>query len=102
MAVDPKGRIFIISRLMLFERRGWDELQLLRVDEAGNTVVEVSGAKIPRGTWTADHPLDGPVEQAVFNYSHDMCFSPDGTLFVSDDIFVRRLDTKGQVTTWLF
>ena len=102
MAVDPKGRIFIISRLMLFDRRGWDELQLLRVDEAGNTVVEVSGAKIPRSTWIADHPLDGPVEQAVFNYSHDMCFSPDGTLFVSDDIFVRRLDTKGQVTTWLF
>lgn len=102
MAVDAKGRIFIISRLMLFERRGWDELQLLRVDEAGATVVEVSGAKIPRGTWIPSYPLDGPVEQAVFNNSHDMCFSPDGTLFVSDDIFVRRLDTKGQVTTWLF
>ena len=28
--------------------------------------------------------------------------TPDGTLFVSDDIFVRRLDTKGQVTTRLF
>lgn len=102
MAVDGKGRIFIISRLMLFDRRGWDELQLLRVDEAGAAVVEVSGTKIPRSTWIADHPLDGPVEQAVFNFSHDMCFSPDGTLFVSDDIFVRRLDTKGQVTTWLF
>lgn len=102
LAVDAKGRIHIISRLMLFERRGWDELQLLRVDEAAATVVEVSGAKIPRGTWIAGHPLDGPVDQAVFNYSHDMCFSPDGTLFVSDDIVVRRVDTKGQVTTWLF
>ncbi len=27
MAVDPKGRIFIISRLMVFEQRGWDELR---------------------------------------------------------------------------
>ncbi len=102
MAVDPKGRIFIISRLMVFEQRGWDELQLMLVDEAGATVVPVSGTKIPKSTWIADHPLDGPLERAVFNFSHDMCISPDGTTFVSDDIFVRRIDTKGQVTTWLF
>jgi hypothetical protein len=102
MAVDAKGRIFFISRLMLFERRGWDELQLLRVDEAGATVVPVSGTKVPNGMWMADYPLDGPVERAVFQFSHDMCISPDGTTFVSDDIFIRRIDTKGQVTTWLF
>jgi len=102
IAVDPKGRIFIISRLMVFEQRGWDELQLMLVDEAGATVVPVSGTTIPKYTWIADHPLDGPLEKAVFKFSHDMCISPDGTTFVSDDIFVRRIDTKGQVTTWLF
>jgi len=102
LAVDAQGRIFIISQLMLFERRGWDALQVLRIDEAGATVVEVTGARIPRGTNIDTYPLDGPVDRAVFNASHDMCFSPDGTLFVSDDILVRKVDTKGQVTTWLF
>ena len=60
MAVDPKGRIFIISRLMVFEQRGWDELQLMLVDEAGATVVPVSGTKIPKSTWIADHPARRP------------------------------------------
>jgi hypothetical protein len=102
MAVDPKGRIHIVSLLMLFERRGWDGLQLLRVDEAGNTVVPVTGTKIRNGTWMADHPYDGPAELAWFEGTRDMCFAPDGTVYLNDDLLIRKIDAKGQVTTWGF
>lgn len=102
LAVDPKGRIFIVSLLMVFEQRGWDALQLMRVDEAAATVVPVSGTRIPNGTWLAEFPMDGPVERAWFNYTHDMCITPDGTTFVSDDAFIRKIDLKGQVSTWVF
>jgi hypothetical protein len=102
MAVDPKGRIHVVSLLMLFERRGWDALQLLRVDEAGNTVVPVTGTKIKNGTWLADHPCDGPAELAWFEGTRDLCFAPDGTDYVNDDVLIRTIDLKGQVTTWGF
>lgn len=102
MAVDPKGRIHLVSLLMLFERRGWDALQLLRVDEAGNAVVPLTGTKIRNGTWMADQPYDGPAELAWFEGTKDMCVAPDGTVFVSDDLLIRKIDPKGQVTTWAF
>jgi hypothetical protein len=102
MAVDGKGRIHIISDLMLFEQRGWDALQLLRVDEANATVVPVTGTKIPKGTWLAEHPMDGPAALAYFQYSRDLCFAPDGTAYVNDDLLIRRIDVAGQVTTWAF
>lgn len=102
MTVDAKGRILIVSQLMLFEQRGWDALQLMRVDEANATVVPLTGTKIRRGTWMADHPLDGPSELAVFEGTRDLCAAPDGTLYVNDDLLIRRIDPKGQVTTWAF
>jgi len=102
MAVDAKGRIHLVSLLMLFERRGWDALQLLRVDEAANAVVPITGTKIRNGTWLADHPYDGDAALAWFEGTRDMCFAPDGTAFVSDDLLIRKVDVKGQVTTWGF
>lgn len=102
MAVDPKGRIHLVSLLMLFERRGWDALQLLRVDETGNAVVPLTGTKIRNGTWMASHPYDGAAELAWFEGTRDLCFSPDGMAFVIDDLLLRKLDSKGQVTTWAF
>ena len=102
MTVDAAGRILIVSQLMLFEQRGWDALQLLRVDEPNATVVPLTGTKIPRGTWMAEHPMDGPSELAVFEGTRDLCASPDGTLYVNDDMLIRRIDTKGRVTTWAF
>lgn len=102
MAVDAKGRIHIISDLLLFEQRGWDALQLMRVDEVNATVVPITGTRIPKSTWLADHPMDGPSSLAYFQQSRDLCFSPDGTAYVNDDILVRRIDASGQVTTWAF
>lgn len=102
MTVDPKGRILLISLLMIFEQRGFDALQLMRVDEPNATVVPLSGTKIPKGTWLAEHPLDGPLEMAHFDQSRDMCAVPDGTLYVNDEMLVRRVDPKGVVTTWAF
>jgi hypothetical protein len=102
MAVDGKGRIHIISDLMLFEQRGFDALQLLRVDEVNATVVPITGAKIPKGTWLAGHPMDGPSPLAYFQYSRDLCFAPDGTAYVNDEMLIRRIDPTGQVTTWAF
>ena len=64
--LDPQGRIHIVSLLMLFERRGWDALQLLRVDEAANAVVPITGTKIRNGTFLREHPKDGPAALAWF------------------------------------
>lgn len=102
MTVDAKGRILIISQLMLFEQRGWDALQLMRLDEPNATVVMLSGTKIPKGTWMANHPYDGPLELAYFEGTRDLCAMPDGTLYVNDDMLIRKIDPKGMVTTWAF
>jgi len=102
MALDAQGRIHIVSLLMLFERRGWDAFQLLRIDEVGNTVVPLTGTKIPNGAFLRDQPLDAPSALAWFQYTRGLCFSPDGTAYVNDDMSIRRIDPKGQVTTWVF
>lgn len=102
MTVDAKGRILLVSQLMIFEQRGFDALQLMRVDEPNATVVMLSGTKIPKGTWMADHPYDGPLDVAYFEGTRDLCAMPDGTLYVNDDMLIRRIDTKGVVTTWAF
>jgi hypothetical protein len=102
LGLDPQGRIHIVSLLMLFERRGWDALQLLRIDEAANAVVPITGTKIRNGTFLRDHPRDGPAALAWFEGTRSLCFSPDGTAFVNDDMLIRRIDPKGEVTTWLF
>ena len=102
LAVDPRGRIHVVSLLMLFERRGWDALQLLRVDEAANTVVPLTGTKIRNGAFMREQPLDGPAALAWFEGTRGLCFAPDGTAFVNDELFIRRIDPQGQVTTWVF
>ena len=102
MTVDVKGRILLVSQLMIFEQRGFDVLQLMRVDEPNATVVMLSGTKIPKGTWLPEHPYDGPLDVAYFEGTRDLCAMPDGTLYVNDDMLIRRIDPKGVVTTWAF
>ena len=102
MTVDARGRILIVSQLMIFEQRGFDVLQLMRVDEPNATVVMLSGTKIPKGTWLPEHPYDGPLDVAYFEGTRDLCAMPDGTLYVNDDMLIRRIDAKGVVTTWAF
>lgn len=102
MTVDAKGRILLVSQLMIFEQRGFDVLQLMRVDEPNATVEMLSGTKIPKGTWLAEYPYDGPLDRAYFEGTRDMCAAPDGTIYVNDDILIRKIDPKGVVTTWAF
>ena len=102
LAVDKQGRIVISSRLMLFKSRGYALLQLLRVDETRNTVVPLTGTKFPPGSQPEREPRDGLVELAYFDRMRDLCYAPDGTLFVLDEHLIRRIDTKGGVSTWVF
>lgn len=102
LAVDKQSRIHITSRLMLFEQRGYDLLQLLRVDEAKATVVPLTGTKLRPGTIPQREPRDGAVTHAVFEKMRGLCFAPDGTTYVLDDHFVRRVDRNGQTGTWVY
>ena len=99
LAVDPQGRIHIGDRIMT--REGSSALGVLRVDEAGATVVPVTGAAVPYNE-AGDQPQDGPAARARFRWIADMSFAPDGTLFIRDEHLIRKLDRAGQVTTWAF
>lgn len=99
VAVDPQGRIHIASRIM--KRDGGSVLAVLRVDEAGATVVPVTGGSVPYSA-ADDEPRDGLAARATFHYIRDMSFAPDGTLFLLDEHLIRKLDRAGQVSTWAF
>jgi len=99
IAVDPQGRIHVASRIM--KRDGGSVLAVLRVDEAGATVVPVTGASVPPGD-AEDQPHDGAAARAQFRWIADMSFAPDGTLYLLDEHLIRKLDRAGQVTTWAF
>lgn len=72
------------------------------MDEVNATVVQLTGTKIPKGTWLARHPMDCPSPLASLQSSRDLCFAPDGTAYVNEDMRIRRLDVAGQVSTWAF
>jgi hypothetical protein len=98
LAVSPDGRIHIGSKIM-----NAGVLAVLRVDEAGATVVSVTGgAHIRTRSGAGDSPRDGPAEQATFQWLRGLAFAPDGTLYIRDEHLVRKLDLSGQVTTWAF
>lgn len=99
LAVDPQGRIHIASSIM--KREGGSVLAVLRVDEAGATVVPVTGAAVPSSE-AENEPRDGAAGRAQFRWIVDMSFAPDGTLFLRDEHLIRKLDRSGQVTTWAF
>ncbi|MCY7314388.1 MAG: hypothetical protein LH480_01840 [Rubrivivax sp.] len=106
LAVDGQGRIHIASRVMPSDHgsraKGSDEIGVMRVDETRSTVVAVTGTALP--AWGHGHKLalDGPAARATFKKMQAMCFAPDGTLFVLDELTVRRIDRQGQVGTWVF
>lgn len=99
LAVDPKGQIHIASQIM--KREGGAVMAVLRVDEAGATVVPVTGAGVPFSE-AENQPRDGAAARAQFRWMSDMGFAADGTLFVRDEHLIRKLDPAGQVTTWAF
>jgi len=98
MAVDPTGRIHFGTRIMTNS----SVLLVVRLDEAGATVVPVTGGAFRPGDSPEFKPRDGAAGTAYFNHLEGMGFAPDGTLFLIDEHLVRKLDRAGQVTTWLF
>ena len=106
LAVDAQGRIHIASRVMPTDNqsrtRGSGEIGVMRVDEAQGSVLAVTGAKLP--VWGHGQTLafDGPAERATFKKMQGMCFASEGTLYVLDELTVRRIDRQGQVSTWVY
>jgi hypothetical protein len=101
LAVSPQGRIHIGSKIVA--RSSASVLAVLRIDEAGATVVPVTGtgyAGAPLGV--GDEPQDGPAARVRFRWVKSLAFAPDGTLYVRDEHLVRKLDPGGQVSTWAF
>jgi hypothetical protein len=97
IAVDPSGRIHFGTRIMTNSA----VLLVVRVDEAGATVVPVTGGGFKAGDSPEFKPRDGAAARAYFDHLDGMCFTPDGTLFMLDEHLVRKL-TGGQVSTWAF
>ena len=97
MAVDPTGRIYLGTRIMTNS----SVLLVVRVDEAGATIVPVTGGGFKPGDSPEFKPRDGAAARAYFNHLDGMCFTPDGTLFMLDEHLVRKL-AGGQVSTWAF
>ncbi|OGT99506.1 MAG: hypothetical protein A2X80_14110 [Geobacteraceae bacterium GWB2_52_12] len=106
LAVDAQGRIHIASKIMPTDHKshakGSNEIGVMLVDEAHAKVVPVTGMKLPAWGHGKSLALDGPVERATFVKMRGMCFAADGTLFVLDEMIVRRIDRRGQVSTWAF
>jgi len=101
LAVDAKGQIYIGSKDMaLF----MNTRQLLRVTEPGGGVVAVTGGRISKGD-TTDMMVarrDGPSDRATFQGINSICMLADGTGYIFDlpSYTIRRMDRKGQWTTW--
>jgi hypothetical protein len=106
LAVDAQGRIHIASKIMPTDHKshakGSNEIGVMLVDESHAKVVPVTGMKLPAWGHGKSLALDGPVERATFVKMRGMCFAADGTLFVLDEMTVRRIDRRGQVSTWAF
>lgn len=94
LALDEKGRIYVGGGIT-----AGSGYQVLRIEEPQGKPTVVAG--VPRPT-DVTHG-DGPARQAYFGTFRSMCFSPDGTLYLNDaNHVIRKLTTKGQVTTWAF
>ena len=105
LAVDNQGGIHIASRVMPTDHQsragGSDEIGVMCVDESKGSVLVVTGAKLPAWGHGQALALDGPAERATFKKMQGMCFAPNGTLFVLEEVTVRRIDRQGQVSTWV-
>ena len=98
LTVDPQGRIHYGGRIMTNN----SIFMVVRVDEAGATVVPVTGGAFKAGDSIEFKPRDGAAARAYFNHLEGLCFSPDGTMFALDEHLVRKIDKNGQVSTWAF
>jgi len=96
LALDAKGRVHFGAGL-LSQGGGYQILRL--VDENSGRTEVVAGAPRP----TDVRHADGPAKSAHFGTVKELCFGPDGTLFVHDaNHLIRKVTPAGQVTTWAF
>ncbi len=99
VAVDPKGRISVISQTIPsfnVKRR------ILRLNEATGRLVPVTGQNsVPRYGFN-EYMFDGSVGDANIRQAEDMCFAPNGTLFFTDYHLLRRVDNDATVRTWAY
>lgn len=94
IAVDAGGRVVFGAGNV----RGGGSL-VRRLDEATGTSKVIAGANRP----TDINHGDGPAREAYFGTIQDLCYVPDGTLFIRDaNHTIRKLSRDGQVTTWAF
>lgn len=99
VAVDPKGRIHVISQTVPsinVKRR------VLRLNETTGRLVAVMGQNsVPRYGFN-EYMFDGSVGDANIRQAEDMCFAPNGTLFFTDYHLLRRVDNDATVRTWAY
>lgn len=105
LTVDAQGHIVVATRLMDDQARR----QVMRLDEARGRLVPLTGQSYRKSFGGDDYrpgheeaPYDGPAASANFREAKDLCYGPDGTLFVLDEHQLRRLDTDGRVRTWAY
>jgi hypothetical protein len=94
LALDAQGRIVFGAGNL--RGHGW---RILRLDEATGRTSVLAGSASDADTIYAD----GPAMQARFHTIRDLCYAPDGTLFVHDaNHVIRKITPDGQVSTWAF
>jgi|GEM_PF-1313720 len=103
LTVDAKGRIVATTIIMDDQATR----QITRLDEKAAKLTVLTGQSFGKwGTpYRAGHeeaPHDGTAAYANFRKAKNICYAPDGTLFVLDEHQVRRLDTDGTVRTWAY
>jgi len=104
LTVDAQGRI-VVATIVMDDRA---TRQITRLDEKTAKMVVLTGQSFAKGStfsYRAGHeeaPHDGPAAHANFRKAKNICYGPDGTLFVLDEHQVRRLDTDGVVRTWAY
>lgn len=104
LTVDAAGRIVVSTIIMDDHARR----QIARLDENTGKLVVLTGqsfADFGSPYYRAGHegaPHDGNAAHANFHEANNICYGPDGTLFILDEHQVRRLDKDGVVRTWVY
>lgn len=83
LAIDKQGNIFVTDK---------NNHTIRKIDNQGNvTTIAGSGTKGYK---------DGPGRLAEFSYPEFITLDPQGNLYVVDDLRIRKIDTKGNVSTF--
>ena len=96
MVRDPKGNIYLTDK---------DNHLIRKIDTLGNVTTFAGQEPSTPGRFGTAVPKpgykDGKAKEAQFSFPIGLAFAPDGSLLVADsgNHCIRRIDTKGMVTT---